>query len=173
MTSNPILVVIAVGALVAILVPLFRGGTRRGRGAVQKREETPGTDLPDEVTELELDHAMGRLSDADYQEFLEHPGRKVESEPLPMSGQSPGSGAGEGALLVSGRVDLEARAGEMIRRAAAIPRPDCPRCGERPEPGARFCSGCGSRLATCGACGHRLDVAGARFCPACGRALTA
>src|SRR5262245_49100944 len=49
----------------------------------------------------------------------------------------------------------------------------CPRCQQDNPPHARFCLGCGARLAlTCGSCGVELPW-GARFCLQCGRAVIA
>ena len=49
----------------------------------------------------------------------------------------------------------------------------CPRCPQDNPPHARFCLGCGARLAlTCGSCGADLP-GGARFCLQCGQAVTA
>ena len=49
----------------------------------------------------------------------------------------------------------------------------CPRCQQDNPPHARFCLGCGARLAlTCGSCGAELS-GGARFCLQCGQAVTA
>ena len=47
----------------------------------------------------------------------------------------------------------------------------CPRCQQDNPPHARFCLGCGARLAlACGACGAELP-GGARFCLQCGQAV--
>jgi class 3 adenylate cyclase/tetratricopeptide (TPR) repeat protein len=49
----------------------------------------------------------------------------------------------------------------------------CPRCQQDNPPHARFCLGCGARLAlACGSCGAELP-GGARFCLQCGQAVTA
>src|SRR5262245_47215596 len=49
----------------------------------------------------------------------------------------------------------------------------CPRCKQDNPLHARFCLGCGARLAlTCGSCGAELP-GGARFCLQCGQAVTA
>jgi len=49
----------------------------------------------------------------------------------------------------------------------------CPACQQDNPPGARFCVGCGARLAlACAACAAELP-AQARFCPACGRPVEA
>ena len=49
----------------------------------------------------------------------------------------------------------------------------CPLCQQDNPSHARFCLGCGARLAlTCGSCGAELP-GGARFCLQCGKAVTA
>jgi class 3 adenylate cyclase/tetratricopeptide (TPR) repeat protein len=49
----------------------------------------------------------------------------------------------------------------------------CPRCQQDNPAHARFCLGCGARLAlACGACGAELPI-GARFCLQCGQAVAA
>ena len=49
----------------------------------------------------------------------------------------------------------------------------CPRCPQENPPHARFCLGCGARLAlACGSCGTELP-GGARFCLQCGQAVGA
>src|SRR5262249_32487883 len=45
----------------------------------------------------------------------------------------------------------------------------CPACNQDNEPAARFCQGCGARLA-CPGCGKEVAPA-ARFCASCGTAL--
>ena len=57
-----------------------------------------------------------------------------------------------------------------VRRGSGM---TCPRCQQDNPPHARFCQGCGARLAlTCGSCGAELS-GGARFCLQCGQAVTA
>jgi ribosomal protein L40E len=47
----------------------------------------------------------------------------------------------------------------------------CPRCQQDNPAYAKFCLGCGARLAlTCGSCGAELP-GGARFCLQCGQAV--
>ena len=49
-----------------------------------------------------------------------------------------------------------------------MPTMDCPVCGAKLTPGARFCAACGTPApSACSGCGLELP-AGARFCPACG-----
>jgi hypothetical protein len=61
-------------------------------------------------------------------------------------------------------------AGGGAAEAAEFP---CPRCLHKNEPGAKFCSQCGSALITsraCPKCRHENDL-GAKFCDNCGEAM--
>jgi len=50
---------------------------------------------------------------------------------------------------------------------------NCPRCQQENPAQARFCLGCGARLAlTCAKCGTELP-GGARFCFQCGQPISA
>ncbi len=54
----------------------------------------------------------------------------------------------------------------------AEPQPLCPECGAPLPPGAKFCSNCGHRLSPkCPGCGNEL-APGAKFCPECGTKLS-
>jgi hypothetical protein len=163
-------VAVLIGAIVLALVvmPLLRGGGRppshaglQGTGPIDVPEG------PDEVAELDLDHAMGRLSDADYEALRRRvKGPHADEPPVPATPAPPAS-------VAAVPDDLEERAEALIARHRDRPTPSCPACGERPEPGARFCSSCGQRLATCQGCGMAVPQEGARFCPGCGIPLRA
>ena len=76
------------------------------------------------------------------------------------------------ALDVVGGEDHEGRSVRVNSRSevrgAAI---DCPRCGTDNVPGAKFCTECGSSLASaCPSCGHSTTP-GQNFCADCGAAL--
>jgi hypothetical protein len=79
------------------------------------------------LTDIEFDHATGKLSDEDYGELRRRHGR----EALALLEQAPALGA---EALVTRRL-------EAIARGVV-----CPTCGPRPEPDARFCSTCGRAL---------------------------
>lgn len=182
MSESAILVVLGAAVLAALLYPLLR----RAAGPVPPRatpRPTPAPeagDLPDELAELDLDFKMGRLSEADYTELRQ---RALERVPAPANpaverAAGPASPAGDEPPPVvaaprAGRGDRADRGEALVRRERQRARAECPSCGVRPEPGARYCSSCGTRLATCPSCGERLPSAGARFCPGCGRALEA
>lgn len=129
---NEQLVLLAIGAVVAVIVlrPLLRG-TPRGSGRLPLSAPAPAA-TSDELAELELDRAMGRVSEGDYARWREE-----------LSPGVPGSGDEQAPQ----RDDAHARAEALVRRWREIPKATCPSCGERPEPEARFCSSCGTALA--------------------------
>lgn len=139
---NEQIVLIAIGVVAAafILRPLVRPrGTASPREA--RREKAPGAPasplpLPEELEELELDRAMGRVSEEDYQRFraeIESAQPAVAAMEAPAPDETPPT-------------DAEARAEALVRKWREAPRPVCPNCGERPEPAARYCSNCGTSL---------------------------
>jgi hypothetical protein len=178
---NETLVVVLIGAVVVALVamPLLRG---RGRPAASPRRPRPtavdAPDLTDEAAELELDHAMGRLTDEDYEELSARLGPR-RGVPVPPAGEERGTPSsapdGQGELPEAAPPDagVDARAEALVARHRARARASCPNCGERPEAGAHFCSSCGQQLSACPTCGTALPAGGARFSPGCGNALRA
>ncbi len=57
---------------------------------------------------------------------------------------------------------------QLIARARARQR-ECPTCGPRPQPDAKFCSNCGQAIpGVCQHCGAKLHATGAPFCSECG-----
>ena len=104
--------------------------------------ETPMGRALAALRELEFDRATGKLSDRDYAEMT----ARYSAEALRLQRQEDGVPPG---------TDVD---------------PTCPTCGPRPEPGARFCSACGTPVApgtACPHCGAALP-AGARYCADCG-----
>jgi cytochrome c-type biogenesis protein CcmI len=128
-------VVIAIGAVVAafVLRPLLRG---KGASARSAKPSTASAGGSDELAELELDREMGRVSEEDYRRWRAELERAM---PAPAV-------ADKTAVVVADTA--VARAEELVRQWREAPRPSCPNCGVRPEPGARFCSNCGASLAS-------------------------
>lgn len=148
MSTNQVLVLVAVGIAIgaALLWPLLRGkAPPPARGASAAPRPLAAAPEVDELAELEMDRAMGRISDADYQRLR----AKVESgavaPPATVGAPvvAPVAAAVAPAPLAPGTADAEA----LVRHWRSMPRPTCSRCGERPEAGARFCSNCGASLA--------------------------
>jgi cytochrome c-type biogenesis protein CcmI len=138
---NEQLVLIAIGLVAAafILRPLIRG--RRSGSPTGERPAVP-PDVPastEELAELELDRAMGRVSEEDYVRWRS----ELEATAAAADTAVPVTPA-----LAPEPDDAVARAEALVRRWREAPRPSCPTCGERPEPGARYCSSCGTSLAS-------------------------
>lgn len=136
MNELVVVAVIGVVAAVFILRPLLRG-----RGASSPPRESPNAVPPpvavvsEELAELELDRAMGRVSEEDFQRWrgeIEAVVPVDEGNP-PVMPEAPPS-------------DATGRAEALVRRWSEVLRPSCPICGVRPEPEARYCSNCGASL---------------------------
>lgn len=129
---NEQLVLIAIGVVAAafILRPLLRGKT--SRLAARPMRPEPAAGRSEALNELELDRAMGRVSDEDYATWR----RELEAGATP-----------EAPPAVAAPDDATSRAEALVRQWREAPRPVCANCGLRPEPGARFCSNCGASVA--------------------------
>ena len=123
-------VLIAIGLIVAafVLRPLVRGASKRAA----KSSAAQATTTSDELSELELDRSMGRVSEEDYTRWS---AELASSVPVPTP-----------ELERAAPDDARVRAEALVRRWKDAPRPSCPNCGLRPEPEARFCSNCGASL---------------------------
>ncbi len=109
------------------------------------------------IKDLDFDHATGKISEDDY---LAMKGR-FTADALAALRQEPADSADPAEQLIAAR-----RAALESGGPVAV----CPACGPRPEPDARYCSGCGGSLdapTACPSCASPLP-AGARFCAACG-----
>jgi cytochrome c-type biogenesis protein CcmI len=125
-------VLIAIGLVVAafVLRPLLRGTRKRTANSFTSPAAAAASD---QLAELELDRAMGRVSEEDYSRWR---AELTRTTPLPVV-------EAEKAATEDARVRAEA----LVRQWQEAPRPTCSKCGVRPEAGARFCSNCGAPLA--------------------------
>ena len=156
--------VLAIAAMGWVLAPLFRADA--GRAVAPYSPVRP--DVParreravEALREIEFDRATGKLSDADY-EMLK--ARYTRQAVAAMRSES-------GAAAVD-ESEIEA----AIRRAreAQANVPACTVHGRRPEPDAIYCSECGRFLGgACAHCGATPSAPGARFCEGCGHRLAA
>jgi cytochrome c-type biogenesis protein CcmI len=126
MNETAVLIILGLVAAVFVLRPLLRG--RVGGTSTGRVDHAAHPTAPDELAELELDRAMGRVSEADFQKWR----GELESDIAPGDEARPLPGS------------TSARAEALIRQWREAPRPTCPNCGLRPEPAARYCSSCGN-----------------------------
>lgn len=151
--------VLAVGALAFVLYPLFVPGNERAPRAPSS-ESTVGESAIVALREIEFDRVTGKLSDADYAELKRTYSQRALRDLR---------GAEAPAAPAAGLDAIEAR----VRAMRATHR-ECPTCGVRPEPDARYCSSCGGFLSgSCPECGASVVEKGATFCSSCGSGLTA
>lgn len=131
---NQVLVLAVIGVLAAVFVfrPLVRGRrvapTEQRQRSLTLAAPDAGSIAPEELAELELDRSMGRVSDADYERWR----GQLETGMVPAARPAD--------------ADPVARAELLVRQWREMARPDCPTCGVRPEPEARYCSNCGTSL---------------------------
>ena len=149
---------LAVGALVFVLYPLFAGVVLTPFRVPLTAFEAAGAAEQDAVValrEIEFDRATGKLSDSDYGELhVRYTERALEA----MRAGGPGALSDDPA--------------EAMVRAYRARLTTCVACGPRPEPEAVYCSNCGLYLpGACGACGSAVTEPGSTFCAACGRRL--
>jgi hypothetical protein len=95
------------------------------------------------VKDLDFEHAMGRLSDADYG-ALEADYKNDAAILLQKVDQL---GASEG-LDETIEKDIAARKAKLFASRPAQPKeaPRCPSCGAEIIPGKKFCADCGQRI---------------------------
>ena len=151
---------LAIGALMFVLFPLFAGaliappraraGARQAAGAAEQEAIVA-------LREIEFDRATGKLSDSDYDElrvrYTERALHAMRRGGAPAPGDDP----------------LEAAVRAYRARMSV-----CAACGPRPEPDAIYCSNCGIFLpGACGNCGSAVTEPGAAYCTGCGRQLAA
>jgi double zinc ribbon protein len=172
-----LLVALLVVVATALSVPIVR---RRNITPLASQQPAEGSLVADNsvqsaVAEIELDHAMGKLSDADYATLRSRyapdspqatgPDRRP-SEPVPAT-LIAATPVGVPTGFVGALDDLA----ENLVNDARATRIACPVCGPRPEPESRFCSSCGRFLRPCPRCGHTALQPGARFCAHCAAVL--
>lgn len=153
---------LAVGALVVVLYPLFSGVGAPPLRVMPTAAQAAGSAEQEAVValrEIEFDRATGKLSDGDYAELhARYTGRALDA-----MRRASGDGAPSGVDPVEAAV--------LAFRARLK---DCGDCGPRPEPDAVYCSNCGRYLpGVCAGCGHTVTEHGAAFCASCGRQLAA
>lgn len=161
MSESLVLWVLAAVVVALLGMPLLR--RRRPSASGPERLVAGSADEDPAVLalrEIELDRAMGKLSESDYTALR----AKYEAAAAATTAAVPAAAPPAGAL--------EDRAEALVRYWRER-RTECAECGVRPEPEARYCSNCGRRLAPCPACGRQVTEPGARHCASCGASLSA
>lgn len=93
------------------------------------------------IKELEFDHAMGKVSDADFHDM----GSRLRTRAKRLMQQLDVEGTGYRDRIER---ELAARLAESeVPPPVAAARRACARCGTGNEPDAKFCKGCGTSLA--------------------------
>lgn len=116
------------------------------------------------IKDLENDHAMGKLSDADYRTLR----AKYETKAVAILQELDSmNGARASRVAVTDEV-IEREVGRL-RRALVAGSTSCPKCGTPHAPEDVFCAKCGVSLrgVRCPSCGKRAAV-GDKFCSKCG-----
>ncbi len=153
-------ILIAILAIVAISIsfyPLFELERRPAPGGMaidptlenllSAREATYSA-----IKDLEADHAMRKLSDADYGNLR----GKYEAK----------------ALTILQKLDA-VQVNIQPATRAAVPSGVCPQCGASVVAGAKFCRHCGASVApVCSSCGAPV-TADSKFCRRCGAPVAA
>ena len=150
--SAILIAILAVAAISLALYPLFGLDRRPARASapidpnlenvLSAREATYSA-----IKDLETDHAMGKLSDADYGTLR----AKYEGK----------------ALAILQKLDAVQPAVPQTPQATAT-NGACAQCGTPTVAGAKFCRGCGASLAaTCASCGTPFAT-DSKFCRRCG-----
>ena len=178
MSGHWLLSLLGIVVVAILTVPMLRRRSVAPPSVPQPAEGLSarvGDSLRTALAEIELDHAMGKLSDADYEALRSRYEQGVTPAAERAQLHSPGLVAAAPASPASPEAampdqDLDDLGEELVRRARAV-RVGCPCCGPRPEPEARFCSSCGRFIRPCPQCGQPALQAGSRFCPRCGQGL--
>lgn len=185
MNSLTVTAIVAIVAFAFVLTPLLRRGrsgaslgARDDAGGGASDSATRESALDAQLDELELDRAMGKLEATDFEKLRASLVTSSAATPavgatvamndvgtLP-GGSAPTSVPNEDALPTDEELD------RYIAHVLVEPV-RCNTCGERPEPGAVFCSSCGTRIGGCPTCGAEQPAADAKFCTSCGAALNA
>lgn len=133
------------------------------------------------IKELDFDHEMGNLADADYHELRERYRRKaagilrdldeLQAGSVPFAAEAGPDGEEEPATSLDDELEREIRRRRRARRRAASGGRTCTSCGGPIGPRDRFCAGCGMPVvAGCPHCGSAFQPED-RFCGRCGAAL--
>ncbi len=126
----------------------FQNRTKMIGGRTRAALEREKTLVLRSIKELEFDHAMGKVSDADFEEM----GGRLRSRALKLMRQLDFNKSGYREIIARDLSELLERGAtpppqgqEPVERLEAM-RPLCDGCGTSNECDARFCKKCGNEL---------------------------
>ncbi len=121
------------------------------------------------IRDLEVDHTMGKLSDADYKAMR----AKCEAKAVGILQQLDTLTAASKQAHPASEDSIESEV-RRLRRGPSTGLLRCPKCGAAHTPGDAFCAKCGAALrgARCPNCGTRAAL-GDSFCARCGARIRA
>jgi hypothetical protein len=171
-----LIALIIVAAVACVAYPLFQKSNERAaafagatdpvlEGLVSQRDA-----MYSAIKDLESDHAMDKLSDADYKSLR----AKYESKAVAIL-QELDNAVGAKPSARSARDDdaVEREIARLRRGAATNGALKCSKCGTAHAADDVFCAKCGASLrgVRCSSCGKRAAV-GDKFCSKCGKLLS-
>lgn len=128
--------------------------------------------LPEEVQKI-VDERTGMAAIGDmrtYTQFKAARAMEAAAQSGGGAGEGLGMGAGIGMGLGMAKQISDAMSGAPASPAAPAAVGTCPSCNTALPAGAKFCPGCGQKIAVaafCISCGKQMP-AGSKFCPECG-----
>ena len=164
-----------IGAVAIVAYPLFKQSNELDaafvgandpvlEGLVSQRDA-----MYSAIKDLESDHALGKLSDADYKSLR----AKYEAKAVAILQELDHAvGSKPGTPRVRDDDAVEREIARLRRGAAANGALKCFKCGTPHATEDVFCAKCGASLrgARCPSCGKRAAV-GDKFCAKCGKTL--
>jgi hypothetical protein len=171
--TSVLIALMVVASLTIVVWPLFRSANKLDVpfGAVDPLREHLAT-LRDAtyaaIKDLELDHAMGKLSDSDYKTLR----ARYEIKAVTTLQELDNLDRAHRERVAMSETTIE-REVEMRRRAKGTKgKLACPRCDTPYSEGDVFCAKCGTALkgTRCTACGRR-SMLGDEYCSNCGSPL--
>ncbi len=167
-----VIALVIVGSIAFVAYPLFRRSDELDvafvgvsdpvlENLVTQRDATYSA-----IKDLENDHSMGKLSDADYRSLR----AKYETKAVAILQELDALGAsnGKSAMNDASIEDEVAR----LRRASGTATMSCPKCKTPCSADDVFCAKCGTSLrgVRCPSCGKRAAL-GDKFCSKCGATI--
>ena len=169
-----VIALVIVGSIALVAYPLFRRSDELDvafvglsdpvlENLVTQRDATYSA-----IKDLENDHSMGKLSDADYRSVR----AKYETKAVAILQELDALGASKSNGKATATDESIENEVARLRRGASSGSIACPKCQTRCSADDVFCSKCGTSLrgVRCPSCGKRAKL-GDKFCSKCGATI--